>query len=393
MECDIRKSNPGAGAPGPPLLRVANRFFYPVTFTTTIETTGRTAPRLSVIVPVRNGRMTLARCLDALACSNYSNFEVIVVNDCSTDNSSEIASQYGAQCLRAPLPLGPAGARNLGARHAAGDILVFVDADVAVAPETLGRIADDFSKDPELAAVFGSYDDAPAWPTFTSQYKNLMHHFVHQTASERATTFWAGCGAMRRSVFEEFGGFDAETYTTPSIEDIALGLELTQHGRAIRLDKQIQAKHLKRWTVRNLLRADILYRAIPWTKLILSSRQLPRDLNLTYASRASSLLVGLLVAELLLLPFTIARLLPPRPASLLIAILVVAVALVLLNLDVYRFFLRKRGWWFAARAVLAHWMYYLYSGATFAVCMAMHLLRLPSSPPRRASERRSVGRL
>ncbi|MGC2112582.1 MAG: glycosyltransferase family A protein [Candidatus Korobacteraceae bacterium] len=345
--------------------------------------------RLSVIVPARNAHLHLSRCLDALSRSDYLNCEVIVVDDCSTDITPQIAARYGARCLHTPQTLGPAGARNLGARSAAGEILVFVDADVVVPPDALSRIADDFARDPELAAVFGSYDDQPAWTTFISQYKNLMHHYVHQMASESATTFWAGCGAMRKSVFEEFHGFDAETYTTPSIEDIALGLELVQQGRTIRLDKKIEVKHLKRWTARNLLRADILYRAIPWTRLILTSRQLPRDLNLTYASRASSLLVGLLSVGLVLLPFSISGLLPRRPAPLLAAIALIAVALVLLNLDVYRFFLRKRGWWFAARAVVAHWVYYLYSGITFFACLAAHVLTLPLSPPRKASVRRT----
>jgi glycosyltransferase involved in cell wall biosynthesis len=360
----------------------------------TIDATDRvtalsTTPRLSVIVPVRNGSAHLSRCLDALRHSDYLNFEVIVVDDYSTDNSPQIASRYGARCLRTPQTLGPAGARNLGALHAAGDILIFVDADVVVPPNALAMMAENFVRDPALAAVFGSYDDQPAWTSFISQYKNLMHHYVHQTASESATTFWAGCGAIRRTVFEEFRGFDAETYTKPSIEDIALGLELTRCGRTIRLDKKIEVKHLKRWTFRNLLRADILYRAVPWTKLILTTRHLPRDLNLNYASRVSSLLVGLLAAGFLLLPFSISGLLPRRPAPLLAAIALIAVALVLLNLDVYRFFHRKRGWWFAARAVLAHWTYYLYSGATFAYFLTIHVLHLPTSSPRKTSVRHS----
>jgi len=349
----------------------------------------KTICRISVIVPVRNGNSHLSRCLEALACSEYVHFEVIVVDDCSTDNSPKIAARYGARCLRTPQTLGPAGARNLGARQARGEILLFVDADVVVPPDTLGMIAEDFVGDPELAAVFGSYDDQPAWTTFISQYKNLMHHYVHQTASESATTFWAGCGAMRRTVFEEFGGFDAETYSTPSIEDIALGLELTRCGRRIRLDKHIEVKHLKRWTFRNLLRADIMYRAVPWTKLILNTRHLPRDLNLNYASRASSLLVGLLLVGFLLLPFSLVGLVRPRPTPLFAALALIGLTLVFLNLDVYRFFLRKHGWWFAARAVLAHWAYYLYSGVTFLLCLAMHILRLPLSPTHKASVRGS----
>ena len=223
--------------------------------------------RISVIVPACNSTLHLPRCLDALARSEYLQFEVIVVDDCSTDDTASIGERYGARCLRTPQRMGPAGARNLGAQAAGGEILLFVDADVVVPPGTLRLVAEDFVRDPELAAVFGSYDDQPAWQSFISQYKNLMHHYVHQTSSELATTFWAGCGAMRKAVFEEFRGFDAETYFTPSIEDIALGLKLTQSGRRIKLDKRIEVKHLKRWTVQNLLRADILYRAIPWTQV------------------------------------------------------------------------------------------------------------------------------
>ena len=346
------------------------------------------APRLSVLVPVRNGSMCLGRCLDALAHSDYGDFEVIVVDDCSTDGTSQIAARYGARCVRTPQTLGPAGARNLGAGEAGGDILVFVDADVVVPPQALSRIADDFARDPELAAVFGSYDDQPAWTTFISQYKNLMHHYVHQTASESATTFWAGCGAIRRQVFEEFQGFDATTYKAPSIEDIALGVELTRHGRTIRLDKQLQVKHLKRWTVRNLLRADILYRAVPWTKLILNAREMPRDLNLNYASRLSSLLAGLLALALMLAPFSLAGVVALKPAFCVTAVALVGIALLVLNLDVYRFFWRKRGPWFAARAVPVHWAYYLYSGLTFLWCVAMHVIA-PLSPIRKPSAQRA----
>ena len=344
-------------------------------------------PRLSVIVPVRNGSKHLPRCLEGLSRSEYSQFEVIVVDDCSTDTTPQIAERYGARSIRTPRTLGPGGARNLGAQHAGGDVLVFVDADVVVPPEGLRLVAEDFRGDPELAAVFGSYDESPAWPTFISQYKNLMHRYVHQASSESAATFWAGCGAMRKAIFDEFGGFDAALYAVPSIEDIALGLELARAGRRIRLDKRLAVKHLKRWTVRNLLRADILHRAIPWTKLILNTRHLPRDLNLTYASRASSLLVGLLAVGCVLLPLSLGGVLRLSPVPLLGAMACINLLLLSLNWDVYRFFGRKLGWWFAARAVLAHWAYYLYSGITFALCAAIHFLRLPFSSARRARAR------
>ena len=333
------------------------------------------APRISVIVPVHNGALVLPRCLESLSRSEYADFEVIVVDDCSTDTTPQIIERYGARYIRTPQNIGPGGARNLGAGHADGDILAFVDADVVLPPNGLCLIAEDFCGDPDLAAVFGSYDDEPAWTTFVSQYKNLMHHYVHQTSSASVATFWAGCGAVRKSAFDEFGGFDGATYTAPSIEDIALGLELARHGRRIRIDKRLTARHLKRWTVRSLLRADIFFRAVPWTRLILNSGSVPSDLNLNYASRVSSLLVGLLALAGLLLPFTLLHRLRGVQVPLLLAIAAIGMVLLILNREVYRFFLRKRGGWFAARAVLAHWAYYLYSGVTFFLMAAMHLAR------------------
>jgi glycosyltransferase involved in cell wall biosynthesis len=337
----------------------------------------RAALRVSVIVPVRNGAMHLTRCLEALARSEYADFEVIVVDDCSTDSTPQIVERFGAHYVRTPRAIGPGGARNLGAQQAQGAILAFVDADVVVPPQALGLIADDFERDPDLAAVFGSYNESPAWPTFISQYKNLMHYYVHQNSSEVAVTFWAGCGAIWKSVFEEFGGFDATKYKAPSIEDIALGQQLVLSGRRILLDKRLKVQHLKRWTFRSLLRTDILDRAVPWAQLILNTRRLPRDLNLTYLSRLSAILVGLLAGVCLLgsLAFSGLARIPMLP--LFGALASIVAVLIVLNWDVYRFFLQKRGWLFLARAVVFHWFYYLYSGVTFFCCAVVHFGSLP----------------
>src|SRR5687767_14377667 len=158
-------------------------------------------PSISVIVPVYNGEKFLRSCLDALNNCSLPASEIIVVDDCSTDNSAEISQQLGATVLRMPSQSGPGGARNLGAQNSRNEILFFVDCDVVVRSDSVQRVADVFLKDPDLAAVFGSYDDEPAEENFISQYKNLFHHFVHQQSSIEANTFWAGCGAIRRDKF------------------------------------------------------------------------------------------------------------------------------------------------------------------------------------------------
>lgn len=334
---------------------------------------------LSVIVPVHNGRLQLPRCLDALRSSTFESFEVIVVDDCSTDNTPEIVKQFGARYLRTPHNIGPAGARNLGVQHARGEIVLFIDADVVARPETLAMIAARFQQRPEIAAVFGSYDDEPAWPDFLSQYKNLMHHYVHQVSNENAVTFWSGCGAVRKSVFLESGGFNTEKYPHPSIEDIELGYRLSMSGERILLDKRIQVKHLKKWTVRGLWKADIHYRAIPWTRLILETKNLPIDLNLMHSAQFSAGLVGLLVLGLFLLPVTAAFDLSAlsswlTPAPVAAGLAAIAAMVVSLNWNLYRWFANKRGLTFLTGAILAHWAYYFYSGCVFVLCwLEFHL--------------------
>ena len=252
--------------------------------------------KISVIVPLYNARSTLAACLAGIASSNYLDFELIIVDDGSTDGSQAIAQEYSHLFIQlAGGPYGPALARNRGAEAARGEILFFVDSDVVIYPDTLTIIDDAFECRPEYSALFGSYDDEPGDSGFLSQYKNLTHAFVHQKAREEGSTFWSGCGAVKKSVFMQLGGFDVKNYPRPSIEDIELGCRIKANDGRIWVNKQVKVKHLKRWTFRGLVRTDIFDRAIPWTLLILRNRDLPNDLNLSGAQRVSAALAALLV--------------------------------------------------------------------------------------------------
>jgi len=249
---------------------------------------------ISVVIPVFNSERYLRQCLDHLQRSTLTDYQCIVVDDHSTDGSAEVAEQRGATVLRMDRRRGPAYARNLGAQAATGDILFFIDADVCVAANTLARVRANFDQDPEIVAVMGSYDDSPASQDFLSLYKNLMHCYVHHNARREASTFWSGCGAIRRSVFLEHSGFD-ESYDHPAIEDIELGYRLNRAGEKVILDPKLSVKHLKRWSFMNLVKTDILDRGIPWTELILRDRSFPNDLNLQLSQRVSTALVFLLI--------------------------------------------------------------------------------------------------
>jgi len=316
--------------------------------------------KITVIVPAYNAT-TLPECLKALREQAGTDTEIIVVDDCSTDQTREIAANSGATVLWTSQQSGPAAARNIGAEAASGEILFFVDADVVIGPGTMERVQHDFAESPGLAAVFGSYDDSPAEPNFLSQYKNLLHHFVHQISNENAGTFWAGCGAIRKEAFFTVNGFDAKQYPYPSIEDIELGIRLREKGYSILLDKQLHGKHLKRWTPLSLLKADILRRAVPWSKLIAESGVVPNDLNLQTSQRLSAVLSALIFGTPLLMLF-----IPPL-LSLATAVFLL-VLLMILNWNLYSFLLRRKGPLFLIGSMFWHMLYYIYSGITFVLC-------------------------
>jgi GT2 family glycosyltransferase len=326
--------------------------------------------KLSIVIPVHNGGESFRQCLASLECFAAIAADITIVVDGGTDASYELAQAFsrtvGAHVIKLPQAGGPARARNLGAHKAQGDILFFMDADVTLAPDTLEQLLTVFCDQPNVDALIGSYDDAPGAANFLSQYKNLFHHYTHQTGCEEASTFWGACGAVRREVFLAVGGFD-EAYRYPSIEDIELGYRLKRAGHSIHLCKQVQVKHLKRWEPFNLLRAEIFYRALPWTELLWRDRQFVNDLNLQTTSRLSVLLVYSLLLTLAGVFWWIGAL---GIAG------VISLMLLLLNLPVYQFFLKKRGLIFTLKVVPWHWLYFLYGGLAFAIgTVRYHLLR------------------
>jgi len=273
------------------------------------------------------------------------------------------AAAIGATVLVLDERGGPARARNRGARVADRAILLFVDADVEVPVDLAARVAAFFTEHAEVAAMFGSYDAEPAGPGLVSQFRNLLHHFVHQTARETASTFWAGCGAVRREAFERVGGFD-ESWTEPSIEDIELGSRLVATGQAIRLEKALQVKHLKQWRLADMLGTDLWRRAVPWSELMFRQRHLVDDLNVKHRDRLS-----VVIAFVALFAFAAGWRWP-----LWLGVCAAALALVVvLNGAFFRFLQRQRGVPFAIGAVSLYWMYLLVCGLGFGLGLARYL--------------------
>jgi GT2 family glycosyltransferase len=330
---------------------------------------------IAIVIPVFNGAATLGECLAALTPSLRAGDELVVVDDGSTDASAAIAVAAGARVVRQPANGGQAAARNAGVRATTADVVLFVDADVVAAPDVVERVRAAFATRPDVAALFGSYDDRPRAGGVVSPYRNLLHHYVHQRGAADAFTFWAGCGAVRRTAFTHVGGFDERPWRR-AIEDIELGYRLRAAGHRIVLDPTLLSTHLKRWTLRSMLWTDTMARALPWTRLMIETPGTGSDLNLTLAQRASVALVGAALA-LGALGLAWPRLLWPACAAL--------AAVVWLNADLYRYLAARRGVGFALASIPLHLLYFVCSGVGFALAWAGYAAGRRASAPTRTS--------
>ena len=312
-----------------------------------------------------NAEKLIERCLKPLLSmlDRGEIAEIIVVNDGSTDRSPAIARQYAAvQVIAMEVQGGPGAARNRAAHLAKGEYLWFVDSDVIVA-DNAGQVLREVLARSRPAAVMGSYDDQPGAINFLSQYKNLVHHYYHHRGKGRASTFWAGCGAVERSLFLRLGGFDAKRYRYPSIEDIELGYRIVDAGGKIVLEPRLQGKHLKEWRFVNLVHTEVFRRALPWSRLMLERKDITDDLNVGKGERLRAALT--VTALLSVFVWALGWLNGWVPVALLATVIAA-------NASFIAFFARTRGPLFAARAFLFHQLYYMYSGASFAAALAGH---------------------
>jgi GT2 family glycosyltransferase len=180
---------------------------------------------------------------------------------------------------------------------------------------------------------------------------------VHQTSAGEASTFWAGLGALRASVFRSVGGFD-ERFRRPSVEDIELGYRLTERGYRILLAPEVRGRHLKRWTLRSSLATDVLSRGIPWTQLLYRRTGRSRELNVSLPLRLS-----VLVSYVCAIALGTSLVIPHAGWVAGVALLI----LISLNRAFYVWLATQRGWWFAVRAVAAHALHHLANGVSYIV--------------------------
>lgn len=203
------------------------------------------ATMISVIVPTFNSGKTIKKCLNSILHSTYNDYEVIVVDGGSSDDTIDIIRSFMNKRIKLVKGKdnGAAMGRNRGSRIASGDVLFFIDSDVFIKRNTLSIISEDF-KYQHIDAVCGIYDKISGSKSFTSSFDSLKKHFDWMKENIVYCDFFTTArGAVRKKVFKEVGGFNDKLPKTVANEDLEFGHRLIRKGYKILLDKNVKVMH------------------------------------------------------------------------------------------------------------------------------------------------------
>jgi hypothetical protein len=206
-------------------------------------------PALTVVVPVRDGAATLARCLTALVAGLPGNAEVVVVDDGSMDDTAAIAARFPVRLVRLPVSRGASGARNAGIATSDAPVLAFVDADIVVRPDALGRLAARLDAEPRTLGANGLLALDLTTPGLVSAFTNTSLHYQHLRHGERVASAFTSLCVLRRDALDRMGGWEGGT--SRYADDVATRWHLPP--RSIVLVPEAQAEHLKYVHLRGLL--------------------------------------------------------------------------------------------------------------------------------------------
>lgn len=306
---------------------------------------------ISAVVPVLDGEATLGRCLAALHAALPAGSDIVVVDDGSSDRSAAIARGHGATVLVHAVNRGTSAARNTGWRATRGDVVVFVDADVEVAPDAIRRLLAVLA-DPALLGANGVLSPEPLDGT-GSDFANLCIHYQHRRHGPRVASAFTSICALRRSTLEQMGGWN-EAWFSRYADDVETRFHLPP--ASIGVDFDALARHHKHVPVRGVIKHRFRIGSF-YARSVLSHRgeiaRRPKAAVIDTRYPLNTLTAGATCVAVAALPLT--------PTVSLAALAACALGFLVVNQDFVRFVAARRG----ARAA-ALWL-----GITLAESFAM----------------------
>lgn len=233
------------------------------------------AKLISVIIPNHNGEATIGDCLRAAFESDYSSFEVVVVDDSSSDGSLDIIKKFPAKHIELKEHAGVSRARNTGAKNSDGDILLFIDADCMLEKDALALVGHSMSDGTPV--IGGTYTPIPSdSQNFFSTFQSIFINY-NETKGE-PDYIAAHCLAIERKAFEESGGFIEGSYmgVAAGIEDIEFSHRLRRAGYSLKMNPDILVRHFFNFNFYKSMK-NAFKRSKVWTMYSLTNKDVFKD--------------------------------------------------------------------------------------------------------------------
>jgi glycosyltransferase involved in cell wall biosynthesis len=206
----------------------------------TADGTAGQQPLVSVIVPNYNYAESLDLCLRSILDQTYPGIEILLVDDCSTDQSVAVAEALGIRVVSTGVNGGCGRARNIGAAHSRGELLCYVDSDLVLAPHAVANAVRLILAEERIGAVCGIEDPEPLLhDTAVARYRGLQCHYWSISSEGDVPFLLPAVCVLRRSVFDEIGPFNPALRHT---EEVDYGYRLTRHYRLV-LTSGIRGRH------------------------------------------------------------------------------------------------------------------------------------------------------
>ncbi|GMR18847.1 MAG: hypothetical protein BMS9Abin33_1293 [Gammaproteobacteria bacterium] len=217
---------------------------------------------VSIIIPNYQGGATIGKCLEAVFASRYQNFEVIVVDDCSVDNSIKVIKSFPCKLVQMDRHYGAAHARNIGATHSNGDILFFTDADCILRQDTLSIVNQAISSAGPNTVIGGTYTRIPFDNSFFSLFQSVFVNYSETREVEHPDYIASHAMVINARSFRKSGGFSEKFL--PILEDVDFSHRLRQDGYRLVMNPAIQVQHIFNFSLYRSLR-NAIRKSMYWT--------------------------------------------------------------------------------------------------------------------------------
>ncbi len=300
--------------------------------------------KISIIIPNFNSSATIKECLAAATSLNYDNYEVIVVDDASNDNSADIIKKFPCRLIRLEKNSGAAAARNIGAKNANGSILMFTDSDIII-PKNALKQAMEFMKKENADIFFCSFRPKIRFKNFFSIYKHLYLCYYYEKQGKTMHTIDTSFAFIRKKIFDKFSGFNTRIRIS---EDVDLGVRLTAKGYKIHHAKGIQMEHIKHYSFMQFIKTDLV-RSERMSKIFLSSLFGKRkSKQKSFYLRPFNIYAGIPIAALVIASALLAAIL--KSAVFAAAATALYALFIIINFDFLNYLRKNNGLCFAVRA-------------------------------------------